>query len=122
MPLVARIVDGEQRKGATGTIAAELLQLVPAGMLSGPSSIGKAMKAVTKAVAWYFRLPNLQLASYELHEVHYVAALLRFEHRRPVIGFARSLLLGWHGDRVPSVAALHESTIAEVMAAAEGVE
>lgn len=122
MPLVARIVDGEQRKGATGTIAAELLQLVPRGMLSGPSAIGKAMKAVTKAVAWYFRLPNLQLASYEQHEVHYVAALLRFEHRRPVIGFARSLLLGWHGDRVPSVAALHESTIAEVMAAAEDVE
>jgi len=91
-------------------------------MLSGPAAIGEAMKAVTTAVAWYFRLPNLQRASYELHEVHYVAALLRFEHRRPVIGFARSLLLAWHRDRVPHHAALHASTIDEVMQAIEGQE
>jgi hypothetical protein len=120
VPLVARSVDGEKRKGATGTIAAELLTLVPRGMLSGPSAIGAAMKAVNTAVAWYFRLPNLQLASYELHEVHYVAALMRFEHRRPVMGFARSLLLAWHGDRVPNHAALHASTIDEVIQALEG--
>jgi hypothetical protein len=113
--------SGESKKtGVIPQMARELLEKVPSGMLLGPAAMGEACKAINTVAAWYFHLPNMKKESYELHEVHYVAALMRQEHRGRVLGLAKVLLMHRNADRIPSHAAMYQVVIEDVVRVVAG--
>lgn len=73
-----------------------------------------AIKSVYLSVAWWFGVANLKKQTIEAHEAHYVNALTRWQHVRPVMAVAKALMIGKVGESMPELAALWKTISREV--------
>jgi hypothetical protein len=73
-----------------------------------------AIKSVYLAAAWWFGVPNVKKQTIEAHEAHYVNALTRWQHVRPVMAVAKALMIDKVGESLPELAALWKTIGREV--------
>jgi hypothetical protein len=73
-----------------------------------------AIQSIYLAGAWWFGLPNLRKETIEAHEAHYVNALTRWQHVRPVMAVAKALMIDKVGESMPELAALWKTISREV--------
>lgn len=73
-----------------------------------------AIQSINRAVAWWFGLPNLQETTIGKYQAHYVNALTRWHHVRPVMAVAKALMIDKVGKEMPELAALWKTISREV--------
>jgi len=73
-----------------------------------------AISSIYLAGAWWFGVPNLRKETIEAHEAHYVNALNRWQHVRPVMALAKALMIDRVGESMPELAALWKTISREV--------
>lgn len=73
-----------------------------------------AIKSIYLAGAWWFGVPNLKKQTIEAHEAHYVNALTRWQHVRPVMAVAKALMIDKVGESMPELAALWKTISRDV--------
>ena len=73
-----------------------------------------AISSIYLAGAWWFGVPNFRKETIEAHEAHYVNALNRWQHVRPVMALAKALMIYRVGESMPELAALWKTISREV--------